>query len=214
MSPEYSVNYEAGARLTRGKARVEAIGFFNNYSNLTDVCSMASGCVDAKLDRQFDGGKAHVYGLETFGTYEVPAGPVKVPFTASYTLTYGEFRSAFTSQDPIYGAVRAGDQVPYIPRHQWNLAVGVEHARAGLNASVNYVAKMREIAGTEPIDQTVATDEQLWADVGAYVAPLRWLRIYANVRNLADVHNIVGRRPYGARPNAPRWVQIGAKATF
>ena len=144
----------------------------------------------------------------------LPAVQVQVTLTAWYTLTYGEFRSAFTAQDPIYGAVRAGDQVPYIPRHQWNLAVGVEHARAGLNASVNYVAKMREIAGTEPIDQTVATDEQLWADVGAYVAPLRWLRIYANVRNLADVHNIVGRRPYGARPNAPRWVQIGAKATF
>lgn len=214
VSPEYSVNYEAGARFTRGKARVEAIGFFNDYSNLTDVCSMASGCVDARLDRQFDAGRAHVYGLETFGTYEVPAGPVKVPFTAAYTLTYGEFRSAFTSQDPIYGVVQAGDQVPYIPRHQWNLAVGVEHARAGLNASVNYVAKMREVAGTAPLDETVATDEQLWADVGAYVAPLRWLRVYANVRNLTDVHNIAGRRPYGARPNAPRWVQVGAKATF
>lgn len=214
VRPEYSVNYEAGARYTRGRARVEAIGFFNDYSNLTDVCSLASGCVDASLDRQFDAGKARVYGLEAFATYEAPAGPVKVPFTASYTLTYGEFRSDFTSQDPIYGTVRSGDKIPYIPRHQFNLALGVENRWAGANASVTYVGKMREVAGSQPIDETVATDEQLWADVGAYVSPLRWLRIYGNVRNVTGAENIVGRRPYGARPNAPRWVQIGVRASF
>ena len=214
VRPEYSVNYEAGARYTRGRARAEMIGFFNDYSNLTDVCSLASGCVDARLDRQFDAGKARVYGLETFATYELPAGPVKMPFTAAYTLTYGEFQSDFTSQDPIYGAVRSGDKIPYIPRHQFNLALGVENRFAGVNTSINYVAKMREVAGSAPIDETLATDEQVWMDVGAYLSPLRWLKIYGNVRNLTGVENIVGRRPYGARPNAPRWVQVGVKASF
>lgn len=214
VSPEYSVNYELGTRYTRGKARAEMIGFYNDYSNLTDICSLSSGCVDARLDRQFDAGKARVYGLEAFATYEVPAGPVKMPFTAAYTLTYGEFLRDFASQDPIYGTVKAGDKVPYVPRHQFNLALGVENRFAGLNTSINYVAKMREVTGSAPIDETVATDEQVWMDVGAYLSPLRWLKIYGNVRNLTGAQNIVGRRPYGARPNAPRWVQVGVKASF
>lgn len=214
VSPEYSVNYEAGARYTRGRARFEAIGFFNDYSNLTDICTLSSGCVDVGLDRQFDAGTAHVYGLEAFATYEAPAGPVKIPMTAAYTLTYGEFRSDFLSGDPIYGNVRAGDKIPYIPRHQLNLTTGVEHKYVGLSAAFNYVAPMREVAGSAPIAETIATDEQIWLDLGAYVSPLKWLKVYANVRNVNGVANIVGRRPYGARVNAPRWVQIGVKATF
>ena len=51
-------------------------------------------------------------------------------------------------------------------------------------------------------------------DLGGYFQPLKWLKIYANVRNLTGAENIVGRRPYGARVNAPRWVQVGVKATF
>jgi Fe(3+) dicitrate transport protein len=35
--------------------------------------------------------------------------------------------------------------------------------------------------------------------------------VYVNVRNVLDSHYIVSRRPYGARPNAPRWVQVGVK---
>jgi len=214
VSPEYSVNYEAGTRYTRGRARFEAIGFYNDYSNLTDVCTFSSGCVDARLDRQFDAGRARIYGLEAFATYDASAASLKIPMTASYTLTYGEFGSTFQSSDPIYGNVREGDKLPYIPRHQLNLTTAVEHRFAGLSAALNYVAPMREVAGNVPIAETIATDEQIWLDLGAYVAPLKWLKVYANVRNVNGAANIVGRRPYGARVNAPRWVQIGVKATF
>src|SRR6185369_7905184 len=48
--PEYSVNYEAGARYAQGPARAEVIGFFNDYSNMTDVCDFASGCASGNLD--------------------------------------------------------------------------------------------------------------------------------------------------------------------
>jgi Fe(3+) dicitrate transport protein len=34
------------------------------------------------------------------------------------------------------------------------------------------------------------------------------------VRNLFDSHDLVARKPFGARPNAPRWVQVGAKVKF
>lgn len=46
------------------RTRAELIGFFNDYSNLTDVCTLSSGGLDSNLDRQFDAGKANVYGIE------------------------------------------------------------------------------------------------------------------------------------------------------
>ena len=142
------------------------------------------------------------------------ASPSRFPLSASYTLTEGWFENSFTSQDPIYGSVRANDDIPYIPLNQFNATAAVEHRHAGVNGSVTYVSPMREVAGRGAIEQALHTDEQIWADLGAYVAPLRWLKVYANWRNIFGGEFIVGHRPYGARPNAPRWLQVGVKATF
>ncbi|HVJ93642.1 MAG TPA: TonB-dependent receptor [Labilithrix sp.] len=214
VKPEYSVSYEAGARYTHGRTRAELIGFLSDYSNLTDVCTLASGCVSTNLDRQFDAGKALIYGLEAYATHEQRFGAFRAPVSAAYTLTYGELQNDFTSADPIYGVVRKGDELPYIPRHQLVVTAAVEHARAGLNGVVGYVAPMREQAGNVPLDKALATDEQVWLDLGAYVNVFRWLRLYTNLRNVLGAENIVGRRPYGARPNAPRWFQVGLKLNF
>jgi Fe(3+) dicitrate transport protein len=40
------------------------------------------------------------------------------------------------------------------------------------------------------------------------------LRIYATAQNLFNKHYLVSRRPFGARPNAPRIVSVGVKADF
>lgn len=214
VSPEYSVNYEAGARYAKGRTRFEAIGFYNDYQNLTNVCTFSGGCVD-DIDRQFDAGKARIYGLEAFVSHEqkLPEGFV-LPVTAAYTLSQGEFETSFDSQDPIYGAVTAGDSIPYLPPHQLSLTVALEHRYGGVNAAFNYVARMREVAGTGELIDALATDDQTWIDLGVFGKPLPWLTIYANLRNLTGEQNLVGRRPYGARVNAPRWFQAGVKAEF
>jgi len=213
--PEYSVNYEGGLRYTDGPARFELIGFFNDYSNITEICSYASGCSEAELDKQYDGGEAHIYGLEAFAGHDVrlPAG-LTLPLFASYTFTRGTFQSSFESAAPDWGNVQAGDELPYIPRHQLNASVGLDHERAGGYVGVSYVAAMREQAGSDPIDQAVATDEQFIVDIGARLKIIDGLSLYGNVRNLFDQAYIVSRRPFGARPNAPRWVQAGVKYKF
>ena len=215
VSPEYSVNYEMGGRYSKGRTRLEAIGFYNDYQNMTDVCTLSSGCVDDNLDRQFDAGHARVYGIEAFATHEtkLPYG-LALPATVSYTFSQGQFLNTFESQDPIYGEVTAGDDIPYLPPHQLSMTLALEHAVAGVNGSFNYVARMREVAGSGALDDAWATDEQVWLDVGVYTRPFPWLTFYANCRNVTGAQNLVGRRPYGARVNAPRWVQIGAKAEF
>ncbi|HXS18760.1 MAG TPA: ligand-gated channel protein, partial [Polyangiaceae bacterium] len=122
--------------------------------------------------------------------------------------------NSFESVDPIYGDVEKGDAMPYLPPHQVNATLAVEHRYAGANASANYVARMREVAGSGELVDADTTDKQFWLDVGVFARPLRWLTIYGNVRNITAEKNLVARKPYGARVNAPRWVQVGVKAEF
>lgn len=215
IDPELSVNYEAGARFSRGPARAELIGFYNDYSNLTDVCTFSSGCTDADLDTQFDAGEARIYGFEAFADYEIalPAA-LKLPVTLAYTLTRAEFMNTFGSDDPIFGDVEEGDEMPYVPRHTLSGSIGLEHKRAGGNLNLSYVSAMREEAGAEPLADSLATDEQLTFDAALYYRANDPVELYLIARNLFDSHDIVSRRPFGARPNAPRMVQVGVKVTL
>ena len=88
---------------------------------------------------------------------------------------------------------------------------GIEHERAGGYAAASYVSAMREQAGSEPLEQTLSTDEQFSIDVGGKYRLLEKLQLYLHVRNVLDAHPIVSHRPFGARPSAPRWIQFGAK---
>jgi Fe(3+) dicitrate transport protein len=211
IKPEYSVNYEAGGRFSRRLTRLELIGFFNDYQNLTDICTLSSGCLTTNLDRQFDAGKARIYGIEAFAGHSVGLGALKLPFSIAYTFTRAYFASSFRSQDPIYGQVEDGDEIPYVPRQQLNATLGAELECGGAYISFGYVSRMRELAGKGPLSGTLATDRQTWFDVGAQARIVGPLKIYANLRNALDERDIVSRRPYGARPNAPRWLQAGAK---
>jgi Fe(3+) dicitrate transport protein len=214
VKPENSINYEGGARFSEPAWRLETVGFYNDYSNITDVCTLSSGCTQENVDRQYDGGKARIYGVEGFAQLAPAVGKITLPFTAAYTYTHAEFQSTFHSEDPIFGDVVAGDQIPYVPRHQATVSLGIDSRYGGGAVAATYVAPMREEAGSEPLAQTVATDEQFTVDLAASCRVFQPLDVYANVRNLFDDHSIVSHRPFGARPNAPRWVQVGVKATF
>ncbi|RKG80081.1 TonB-dependent receptor family protein [Corallococcus terminator] len=212
VSAEKSINYEAGARWSRRGERFEVVGFFNDYSNLTDVCTFSNGCLNDNLDRQVDAGAANIYGLEAFAekTFR-PGGGLTFPLTASYTFTRTKLLNDFRSSDPQFGNVMAGDELPYVPRHQLYASVGVEGARWGAFISTTYLASMREEAGQGEIPEGVKTGALLTFDVNASWNITRWGQLYVSGRNLLDEAVIVGRRPYGARPNAPRTLIGGFK---
>lgn len=208
---ELSVNYEVGARYTRGRSRLELIGFYNDYSNLTDNCTFSSGCNGGNADTQFDAGAARIYGLEASGDYRPQLGAFTLPLSFAYTLTQAHFLDDFESDDPIFGDVRAGDEIPYVPNHQLNASVGLDHPWFALTGAVSYLAAMREEAGSEPLSEVVATGALLTFDASLEVRPTDFLDVYLNVRNLFDEQVVVSHRPFGARPNAPRWVQVGLR---
>jgi Fe(3+) dicitrate transport protein len=213
--PELSVNYEAGVRYWKGPFRAEAVGYYEDYSNLTTTCDFQRGCSNKNLDRQLDAGKARIYGVELFVEHEVPiTEALRLPVRGSYTYTHAEFLESFRSEDPAFGNVQAGYLLPYVPMHQAFVSVGLESDRAGGYVAADYVGRMREEAGNKPFDETLATDAQFLMDTGAFWKPFKFLRLFANVRNVFNEQYIVSRRPYGARPNAPLWMQVGAKVDF
>ncbi|HEU4410324.1 MAG TPA: TonB-dependent receptor, partial [Polyangiaceae bacterium] len=215
QKPEDSINYEAGLRYSRARARAEVIGFYNDYKKLVEICTTSTGCPDIYLDTQVSAGKARIYGFEAFAEIEprLPFG-LTLPARASYTLTRTELLNDAPAPVAILGDYRRGDELPYVPRHQVSASAGVESARWGLNLAATYVSPMREIAGQGPAPPGGETDDYFLLDASGSFKVIKGISVYVNGRNLLDSEYIVARRPFGARPGAPRWAQAGVKAEF
>jgi len=215
VRPEKSLNYEAGIRFSPKRFRMELIGFYNDYTNLSNVCTLSTGCVAENTDQQFDGGRARVYGLEGYVESEwKPRRDLTLPARLAYTFTQAQFLTAFRSSDPIFGDVAEGDSVPYIPQHQLTASVGLEAPRWAANVAGTLVDAMREVAGHGDPAPGQATDASFNLDASVSARPLSFLTVYLNGRNLLNQAAIVSRRPFGARPSAPLTVQGGAKVEF
>lgn len=212
--PEFAMNVEAGARWTRPGERFEVIGFFNDYANLTDVCTFSNGCINQNLDRQFSAGRAHIYGVEALAEKRLRLGPVTLPLSATYTFTRTRLLETFQSADPVFGSVQTGDELPYVPAHSLNVAAGIDVWRVGAHAQLTFIDRMREQAGQGALVDSMTTDVQVMFDAHLSFRLTDWAQIYVDGKNLFDSHAIVGRRPFGARPNAPRTFLGGLKLNY
>jgi Fe(3+) dicitrate transport protein len=212
--PEVALNYEGGARFGGAEyVEAEAIAFFSDYSNITGQCTFSSGCSEDLLDDQFNGGEAHVYGVEASAGTDIPT-PVDIhlPIKVSYTFTGSSFRQSFTSADPLFGEVTEGDDVPYIPPHQVAASAAMVSERWGhVSLGFTFVDAMREKAGQgEPLPGEV-TDAYAVVDAGAQFNVLPELGVYAKCDNLLDNRYVASRLPFGARPGRPRFFYVGVK---
>ncbi len=212
QGPELAVNWEGGARWMRRGERLEAVGFFNDYSNLTDICTFSNGCLAENLDRQFAAGRARIWGVETYGEKLLrTAWGVRFPLSVTYTYTQTELLESFQSADPHFGNVRAGDELPYVPRHQGALSLSAEAMRWSAFVNANLTGAMRERAGQGETEPGELTSQIITVDVGAAYFFNPEAQLYLQARNVTDEVGITSRRPYGARPNAPRTVLVGFK---
>ncbi len=217
--PELSINYEAGARAAwrgaRTRVDAEAIGFFNDYQNLTAHCTQAGGCSQDTLDRQFSAGAVFVYGAEAALKAQHDFGiGLELHGQASYTLTLSEFRQDFNSQNPLWGSVRVGDRLPYVPEHQGSVSIGVSMARWGVDLQARAQSMMRDLPGQGPIAATDALPAYAYLDAAAYYVLPANIRVYVTIDNLTDARYMVSRRPFGARPGKPFLVMAGVRYQF
>lgn len=204
VRPEFSTNYEAGARLSRpqSKSILEVVGFFNDYRNLLGECSFSAGCDESLVDDQFNAGAVWVYGAELVAGHEVKTDfDLSFPLHASYTLTLSEFRNGFTSFNPQYGEVEVGDELPYVPMHQGSVRLGVKWKTLTWNVSGTYVSPMREEASQG--EDGRRTDPQFMLDTLLGWEFFDGFTAYGKVDNVLNTRPIVSRRPFGARPSRP-----------
>ncbi|MDP2125232.1 MAG: TonB-dependent receptor [Parvibaculum sp.] len=213
---ERSVNYEAGFRYGAGAFSFEAIGFFNDYSNLLGTCtaSTGGGCV---IGAQFDGGDVDVKGLEVTAGYD--AGGLlglglKVPLGAAYTYTTSEFKTSFASGFGPWGTVTAGDELPYVPEHMLTVSAGLEGESWRTHLLVSYVDATRSRAGSGAIPANELINERLIFDLSAEYDIAPGVTLIGIVENLTDEVYNVAFDPAGARPGKPRTILGGVKLSF
>ena len=214
IEPEESWNYELGLRANVADWQIEAISFFNDYSNLKGSCTFSSGCT-TELDVEFNGGEVDIYGAElsTHGQFELSNG-LEIPVKIAYTYTQSEFQTSFDSTFSQWGDVTNGDELPYLPENQFNLQVGLTGENWQVDLAYKYMTKMSEASGTGVELEGIMTSDISQIDVAAWYQISDALRVYGKLDNLTDEANIVSRRPFGARPGKPRQFILGAKYAF
>ncbi|WP_400078979.1 TonB-dependent receptor family protein [Winogradskyella sp. R77965] len=212
--PEESINYELGSRFTIGQLRGEMVGFYNDYSNLLGSDFAATGGTGS-LD-QFNAGEVAVSGLELLLNYELLPNnkKFKLPVTLGYTLTNTEFLNSFGSNEDIWGEVNEGDQLPYIPMHQFNVMLSFEHIKYELNLSGRYNGEFRTLAGSGniPDDELVASNFII--DFSAKYHFSKNLSFTGNIINMLDEVYAASRVPAGLRPGHPFGANIGLEFRF
>jgi Fe(3+) dicitrate transport protein len=214
VDPEESINYEAGFRWSGAGAAVETVGFFSDYSNLLGTCTFSSGCMTEQVDDEFNGGRVWSYGAELLAAGAIAAGPMRIPWRLGYTLQHSEFRTSFQSDNPQWGEVARGDELPYLPEHLVHAEAGVAGASWEVSLGARYATAMRDVAGQGDAAPTELTDDALVLDAAARYRVGPWGTGYVTIDNLLDESHITSRRPFGARPGVPRLIVVGYKNTF
>jgi Fe(3+) dicitrate transport protein len=209
---EHSINYELGTRVQRGEVGTEVVGFFNDYGNLLGRDTLASGGTGE--GQLFNGGTAQTYGLEASAHWNLAKAMglrSALPIRLTYTFTHAEFRNSFQSQFAPWGNVQIGDELPYVPRHQFYASVETDHEAWRARLEGSYVGQMRTLAGQGAYVASDSTDSYVVLTASGEYQLTSGASLFASVQNLADNVYIVSRHPAGVRPGLPRLVQAGLK---
>lgn len=213
--PELSINYEAGFRYVSkdGLGFGEAIGFFNDYSNIVTLCTASTGCDAGDVGAQFNAGRAFIGGIELLGGYNIPLPKkLNMPTRVSYTYTNAQYRST-SAGNPISGPIERGDPIDFVPPHLLNAQVGLERTFWGVYFIGNYISSFPEGVIGQAAVELPETDDYFVLD---WVGRVRFepVEAYVRLQNITNTRAIVSRRPFGARPNAPFSFQVGVQVTF
>jgi Fe(3+) dicitrate transport protein len=207
---EEAINSEFGMRYNSENTRVEVMAFSSNYDNLLGECTSSSGS-DCEIGDAFNGDAATVTGLEVLLANSLPVSDGLLFNTSlSYTYINGEFDTDIASTD-FFGDVSAGDPIPYIPENQLQLSAGLEAAVWQLNANVSYVD---EVCTRASCGQFERTEDALTLDLAANYVLNDNVKVFSRIENATDEQDILGRQPYGARPNKGRTASVGIEMNF
>lgn len=209
---EKSINYEAGFRFDGNESFAEIIGFYNDYSNMVGTVTASTGG-ESNIGDQFDGGEATVSGLEIklgrdIALFNGLIAPIA--FTHTWTNQF-EFDNSFSSGFEPWGDVLAGDELPYIPEHQFQASIGLEGMKWSAKLLGNYTGDRRTVAGQDNQD---ILDNYFVLDLSANYEISEHVRLFGRIENLLDKEYTAAARPYGLRPGKPQSFALGVNYKF
>jgi Fe(3+) dicitrate transport protein len=210
--PETSDNWEFGGRYYGpGDLFVEAIGFYSDFSDRAENCSVGSPCSNGATSGTFRTGEAEVQGLEFQLGTRFAQGDFDIPVDVTYTYTEGEI-----SEDNATSGLNEGDRLRDIPENQFSLRGGLEHASGWDNyAIVKYIDEMCVSTGCNRTATGLDETESLTVVDFVSRYPLRReTTAFLRIENVFDEQRIISRLPDGARPNKPMTVSVGLTHEF
>ena len=210
VKEEKAINYELGLRYVNNGLHAEVIGFLSDYDNILGECTSSSGA-DCTVGDAFNGDAATVAGVEALlQTNLTPNRTFSTPLSFVYTYIDSEFDTDIADTD-FFGDVSKGDPIPYIPEHQLRISAGFEQARWNAYVSANYVDEVCVRASCGEFEHT---DDTLTVDIAGHYMINDRIALFGRMENVTGEEDILGRHPYGARPNKGRTATGGVRITF
>lgn len=201
---EESVNSELGIRFSTKKLNGEIIAYRNDYSNLLGNDLAATGGF-GEMD-PFNAGKALVNGFEVLLNTSISK---YIPISFSYTLTDAKFLTSFGSTQDIWGEVNNGDQIPYIPKHQFSSSLSYRISKLDINLNASYNGKFSTLAnGTEEISSYLILDLSMKYRIKKDIF------LKSKILNLLEKKYAVSKAPAGLRPGHPFGIYTGIEYKF
>jgi len=211
---EESVNYELGTRFSWGRLRGEGTGYYNDYSNLLGSDLAATGGTGT-LD-QFNAGEVAVSGLELLLNLDLAKSEsvFKFPISFAYTLTNAVFKNNFESTEGIWGAVKDGDRVPYIPQHQSNITVSLVHSKFEIHLNFRTQSDFVVRTVTSSNEQIKSIGAHRLVDLSANYRINSKVRFTTQIINLLNSTYAASQLPSGYRPGHPFGIYSGLTVSF
>lgn len=210
--PETSDNFETGLRFNQAGYFAEVIGFYSDFSNKSENCSLGNPCSNGSTSGSFTLGEAVIAGVEVQLSKTFQLKQVELPFELAYTYSQAEI----DSDNPVTG-FNDGDQLAEVPENTFSIRTGVEtHWGWDNHLTAKYIDKLCDTAGCNKTSSSLDETESLFVvDYNSrYTLPNNNLTLFVKVENIFDSQSIVSRAPDGARPNKPITAVAGVEYRF
>ena len=199
-------------------ARAEAIGFFNDYRNLISSCTLAGGCPAEQVDRQFNAGRAAHLGVRAVRPDRLAAAALAgaSPCTLAYTFTRTRLASSFVSRRPSAGQrSKRATSCPTFPSTRAPPAPPWRPPASACRSGASYTSRDARAGRAGPHSRWLQHRPRAGVRGRRACVPLAGRpSSTCTCATSTNAHDVASRRPYGARPISPRWLQLGVKSAF
>lgn len=207
--PEFSWNYEIGARWNTNHLDAEITGYANDYSNILGADTNAVGGV-TNQGNLYNAGEVLAIGAEAYAKYTFGGknNPVNFPISINYTYFKSSFKKDFNSK--TYGNTKQGDELPFIPNLMITGEINANIHKFSIGGIIKYRGDIRNKVGQGEIAEKDLVPSILLVDAMAKYQLSPKASIFVTGQNLLNKKYLATLNPAGYRPGMPRFFSIGA----